>query len=153
LDNYRKLVGQKIRQRRKELGFKTQADLADKIGVDSSRVSRWETGDDFPTDYRAELLTHLKVSEEYLFGEKPAAPPPPDSNSIFEYVKNLEAENKVLKSSALPSDLSLIKRKLINKILDLSDDDASVIDAGGILDGGFSTINEGEVSPGRDRRR
>jgi transcriptional regulator with XRE-family HTH domain len=59
-------VGKKIRARRKELGFKTQADLAVAVGTDASRVSRWESGEEQPRGFRARLIEVLGVDRAFL---------------------------------------------------------------------------------------
>lgn len=58
-----------IRQRRFELGM-TLEDVAQKVGVASSTVQRWESGriENLGRDKIASLATALQVSPEYLLG-------------------------------------------------------------------------------------
>jgi transcriptional regulator with XRE-family HTH domain len=89
--------GNMLRARREEMGFLSQAEFAEALGVDQSRVSRWESGRFSPDEDHLDLICRtLNVSIEY-FAEKPKAEGP-DSKSIFEYVKRLENENASLRA-------------------------------------------------------
>lgn len=48
MDNYKKLVGEKIREFRKGAGFKTQTDLANAMDLDQPRIAKWESGASLP---------------------------------------------------------------------------------------------------------
>lgn len=68
MDNFKRRIGKKIKARRLEVGFDTQAALAKAIHVDQSRVARWESGTNLPdTSLRAELCRALKIDDDYLF--------------------------------------------------------------------------------------
>lgn len=59
-------LGERIRQLRKETGW-SQAELADKIGVDAGRVSRYEAGRITPSaDALIRLAQVLNVSIDHL---------------------------------------------------------------------------------------
>lgn len=63
VDNYKKLVGKKIKARRKELGI-TQDRFAELVGTDQALVSRWETGRTYPDPpLRAAIADVLKASD------------------------------------------------------------------------------------------
>ena len=67
----KKLIGQKIKERRKQLGL-TQEELAELLGVTWSAVSKWEIGDRRPSDKLLQKLAKvLKVSTSYFLEEKP----------------------------------------------------------------------------------
>lgn len=117
LENYKKLVGEKIRKRREEMGFPSQEDLAAALNTDQSRISRWETGRNLPTgDRRKGLLELLKCDEESIFGIDE-----PKINFDFEFiartlgsltltevaheVKRLREENSRIKSD-YPRDVA-----------------------------------------------
>jgi transcriptional regulator with XRE-family HTH domain len=59
-------LGDRIRQLRKEAGW-SQADLGDKIGTDSQRVSRYETGKITPSlDAIIRIAQALNISIDHL---------------------------------------------------------------------------------------
>jgi transcriptional regulator with XRE-family HTH domain len=69
LDNFKRAVGERLRARRIMLGFKTQAKLAKALGVDQSRVARWESGSNLPdSNYRAKIHEVLGTDDDYLMG-------------------------------------------------------------------------------------
>jgi len=64
LGNYKKLIGQKIQDRRIEMGFSTQAAFAKALCIDQSRVSRWESGANVPDpESKSEIMRILKCDE------------------------------------------------------------------------------------------
>jgi len=68
----KKLIGQRIRERRKQLGL-TQEELAERLGVSWSAVSKWEIGDRRPSDKLLQKLAKvLKVSPSYFLEENPS---------------------------------------------------------------------------------
>lgn len=70
MNNIKKLIGQRIRARRIEKGFGNQTLFAKTIGTDTSRVSRWETGEDTPGPiHQAAICKALDCGPE-LFDEK-----------------------------------------------------------------------------------
>lgn len=76
MDNYKRIIGKKIRERRLEMGIKTQGDLAKLLDTDQSRVSRWERGQNLPDQkYRKQLLDIL-ASDENLLDIKETRPKP-----------------------------------------------------------------------------
>lgn len=64
-----KKFGNRLKNRRKKIGFKTQAEFADKLNVDLKTVRNWEQGRNTP-----ELITLIKIcgmlhcSLDYLLG-------------------------------------------------------------------------------------
>lgn len=73
MENFKKAVGKKIKERREFMGYPTQEKLAsafldkEKIKVDRSRISRWETGENFPDpEYREALFRLLDTDESLL---------------------------------------------------------------------------------------
>lgn len=64
---YNQAIGQKIKSRRLELGIKTQAALAELLGVATSQVGRWESGKYRPSpEHYKNLLEVLKIDESYF---------------------------------------------------------------------------------------
>lgn len=67
MKNFKRLVGSKIGRRRQEIGFATQRALAEKLKVDTSRVNRWEMGENLPEGvYKAALLKVLKTDDSIM---------------------------------------------------------------------------------------
>ena len=58
------MLGKMIRERRTQLGM-TQKQLAQKIGVDGSAVSLWESGDRIPSEEAAESLASALNMEHH----------------------------------------------------------------------------------------
>lgn len=86
MDNFKKLIGNRIRERRLEMGIKTQAGLAELCDVDTSRVNRWEVGDNYPDDaFRARLKRVLKVQDSFfdIGPELLAVDASPDAQSLI----------------------------------------------------------------------
>jgi transcriptional regulator with XRE-family HTH domain len=88
-----RLVGQKIRQIRKSRRL-TQADLAARIGVTQSDLSRMESGEyKVGLDILFRILQVFELSMSQFFGE-PAPPEPPPASSFPdepELLRDLEA--------------------------------------------------------------
>lgn len=59
-------IGQRIRERRKAVGFSRQADVAKLIGVDQSTFSDMERGSGFGADVLMTLCGVLKTTPEYI---------------------------------------------------------------------------------------
>jgi transcriptional regulator with XRE-family HTH domain len=103
LDNIRRLLGQKIRERREEKGFKTQGDLAAKLGVDQSRISKWETGANLPDDESKQILkTALEVDDAFF-----------DLGPNGQACDNVIALNEIVSFLAKLADLEPDQRNLI----------------------------------------
>ena len=69
MENVKRLVGKKIRQRREEMGFKTQRALAEAFepAISVSRVTHWEVGDNYPdAPFRETLKSLLKVDDAFF---------------------------------------------------------------------------------------
>ena len=65
--NFKDYIGKKIKKRRKQLGFKTQKDLAAALGTDESRVSRWESGQNIPDrTFKKVICKVLKVDMQFF---------------------------------------------------------------------------------------
>jgi transcriptional regulator with XRE-family HTH domain len=75
-------LGDRIRQLRKEAGW-SQAELGDKIGTDSQRVSRYETGKITPSlDAIVRIAEALNISIDHLLiDDSPATPCTPPSTT------------------------------------------------------------------------
>jgi transcriptional regulator with XRE-family HTH domain len=107
-------LGERIRQLRKEAGL-SQAELADKIGADPGRVSRYEAGRITPSaDALSRLAQTLNVSIDHLLidgiprrplhapgdalGDRLAAVaelPPDDLASLLNIIDGLVAKNRL----------------------------------------------------------
>lgn len=67
LGNIKEAIGLKILTRRKEMGFKTQKALGEAVGVDRTRVSRWESGENLPDPiYRDLLIEKLQLPDNFF---------------------------------------------------------------------------------------
>jgi hypothetical protein len=69
LKKFKRLIGQKIRNRRLELGFDNQDDFAHKIDPELNRenISRWERGVHLPQEkFHKKLFEVLKTDESIL---------------------------------------------------------------------------------------
>lgn len=67
MQSFKKKLGKAIRDRRKEVGYKTQVALAEAIGTDQHTVARWETGVYEPSDAHKDLLKKLlDVSDDFF---------------------------------------------------------------------------------------
>lgn len=65
--NFKIYIGNKIKNRRKEMGFKNQKALAAAMGVDETRISRWESGQNIPDSHlRKTLCRLLKVDNQFF---------------------------------------------------------------------------------------
>jgi transcriptional regulator with XRE-family HTH domain len=84
--NFKKLVGQKIRERRKIMGFQTQDALAKAIGADRTRISRWESGENLPDPVYKEALAKALGVDESFFEDIPS--PAPSTRSELHDVFN-----------------------------------------------------------------
>lgn len=89
-------VGTRIRQRREELGIRTQRELADLIPVASvtnQTVNKWEKGANEPSArYKALLAEALQVDVAYFIAEDPKPPTPnpfPSNGSLGDLVAGL----------------------------------------------------------------
>jgi transcriptional regulator with XRE-family HTH domain len=67
MSNLRKLVGERIRELRKNKNL-SQAELAEKVGVDSTSICKLENGSHFPKEENLEKIAKaLDVEIEDLF--------------------------------------------------------------------------------------
>lgn len=73
-------IGNRIRQRREELGIKTQRELADLIPISSvtnQTINKWEKGAHEPgPQYKALLAKALQVDVAYFIADEPQGPTP-----------------------------------------------------------------------------
>lgn len=64
----KQIFGNRLKNLRKEQG-EMQADLAEELKVDTSMISLWENGKNFPEVKKLiELAEHYNVSTDYLIG-------------------------------------------------------------------------------------
>ncbi|KHD88828.1 MAG: hypothetical protein OM95_06845 [Bdellovibrio sp. ArHS] len=93
MDSLKKKFGKKLQARRKEMGFATQTDLGNRIGVDQPMIARWETGVYYPSgEYKEALKRELKIDDSF-FDEQENT-----DVSIVELLKrieSLEAQSRV----------------------------------------------------------
>jgi transcriptional regulator with XRE-family HTH domain len=66
LEKYKRLIGQKIRTKRKEKGLSQEA-LGNLVGTDQSRIARWERGENLPDPSARVKLIEALETDESLF--------------------------------------------------------------------------------------
>jgi transcriptional regulator with XRE-family HTH domain len=106
LEVFKKRLGKRIKQIRKDRGFSTQADLAEALGTDQVTVGRWEAGIHFPNDeYLEKLLEVLSIGEDELFGSDSAVSP--TLKELTNVIQNQESAIRELKSilRRIPPDI------------------------------------------------
>ena len=115
LKNFKRLVGQKIQERRVQMGFKTQGALAEKLGIDTSRVSDWERGAHLPQGkLKDELLKLLKSDESLIdidLDDSPGEPPSEVQAIAKEVANQLQA-----KAPVLPKGYLIIKESDLEEL-------------------------------------
>lgn len=70
METFKKIVGKRIARRRKDkdVDLPSQKKLAKAMGIDRTRVAKWESGANLPTgELKQTLLRVLKTTEEELF--------------------------------------------------------------------------------------
>lgn len=93
-------LGRNIFERRKELGW-TQAELAEKIGVDTETVSRFERGSNLPSLSRLETLASvLGVPLSKLIAQS-SHQPNTQAEVITEWLAALESNDREFVMDAL----------------------------------------------------
>jgi transcriptional regulator with XRE-family HTH domain len=76
-------VGRLIKDRRKELGFKTQESLAVAIGTEQPTVARWESGVYFPSEeYIEKLKVALDVTDDFFYSSGSTQQSDKNKNSV-----------------------------------------------------------------------
>lgn len=91
LKKIRKRIGELIAQRRTELGYKTQAEFAEALETDQSKISRWENGVNLPEGKSLQKVCEaLQISEDYF--DKAIEAPPLNAQAIYEYIRDMEAQ-------------------------------------------------------------
>lgn len=126
LNSYKKLVGDRIRLRRIELGYSSQDKLADALhkagakNIDQSRVSRWESGASLPSpEFRPFLLRALKMSEDQLFARLvPATPPEPPEPFSAEWTEVARLLTALVEASPLRQLIALYVATFDSQYLD-----------------------------------
>lgn len=84
------------------MGFKTQAELGAKLGVDQPMIARWETGIYYPSeDYRGALKSLLQVDDSFFIDE-----PHRNTDQLAEMIKRIESlESQLQKPKGAKSEL------------------------------------------------
>lgn len=121
MKDFKSVVARRIKAARVAAGYGSQAALADDLGVDQSRVARWESGENLPRgSHRANLLKALHKKEIEIFGHEEASPTvasQPVSPDIIEAIERGAAQVLAGKTDDLSDD----KRELIALIPRLED--------------------------------
>lgn len=90
MEVYKQFFSRRLRHARKKTPL-TQADLGEKVGVEPSTVSRWESGKDMPEDSRLpDIAKHLGVTIEELTGTAPPVASTVGEMTPFELEKMLQ---------------------------------------------------------------
>lgn len=127
MNPYKKLVGERIRRRREELGFESQGRLADILhqlgakAVDQSRISRWESGASLPSEkFEPFLLAALRMTRDQLFSQLEAHVP--SKEEIQKAVSMKVAEKRAEYGADIPAQMNEIKEmiKELQKPVDIS---------------------------------
>lgn len=69
LENFKRLIGKKLRERRTELGFENQDDFAQKIdpGLNRETVSKWERGINLPQEHYQQRICEVLKTDLSFF--------------------------------------------------------------------------------------
>lgn len=88
------LLGRNITERRKHLGW-TQADLAEKLGVDSETISRFERGSNLPSLLRLEKLALIMDAPLAALLAESSAHPLDQSRVLAELIGKLDEKDRL----------------------------------------------------------
>ena len=88
------MLGRKITERRKHLGW-TQADLAEKLGVDSETISRFERGSNLPSLLRLEKLALVLGAPLAELLAESSAHPQDQSRVLAELIGKLSEKDRL----------------------------------------------------------
>ena len=87
-------LGERIYEERKKHGL-SQGDLADKLGISTKAVSKWETGESQPTIENINRLSEIfGVTSDYLIGGKAINAANQDKHGNFQYLEDQKARRK-----------------------------------------------------------
>lgn len=100
-------IGQRIKERRKELGISAD-DLAGRLGKDRSTIYRYEKGDieNLPLDILEPIATALSTTPQYLMG--------------WDNSQNNDAA--IMQKQPINDGLSMRKKAFMQKVETMSDD-------------------------------
>lgn len=111
---YKDLFSQRFKEARRRSGLK-QWEIAEKVGVEPSTVSRWETGADMPDDTRLpEICNALGIPLSYFSdaSTKPTPPQPDPSwqelSRFVQHYLDAEPERRLLALYILTDDESYL---------------------------------------------
>lgn len=83
--------GERIRRLREEEGY-TRAELAEKIGISETALSKWEGDKQEPTKNLFELTEALEVSKDYILnGKEPENPDLTVTSNEYRLIKKFRA--------------------------------------------------------------
>ena len=115
----KKRIGKAISARRKEVGFKTQVELGEAVGVDQTFVSKWETGAYKPSEIYIEKLKEvLKVGDDFF------TTPPIDSEDMgytTQGISDLVKAETSEQVSKMKNTHDKLLEKLVNRIDELEE--------------------------------
>lgn len=116
-------VGLKLRQRRIEKGFKSQEALANALGLDKSRISRWENGHDRPTEKKEELYFLLDIDDSFFDpsnnSDKTTTPGDMSDEELERLISKVISKTEALKKGDKDSPQNSeekLRQDLINRI-------------------------------------
>lgn len=95
MDDLRKVVGQRLKERRLKKGFKSQKAFAEALGTDQSTVGRWEAGLFLPaTSYLEKIYSLLGTDQLDLFGisTEEARPETPTQAAMAQVIAEQQKE-------------------------------------------------------------
>ncbi len=113
----KKSVGKKIAAARKNAGFKTQANFAEKLSTDTSTVGRWEAGVYLPSeDFWQKIYSLTNTSEKDFVENSQLSEKQTDIKKIMlealeqDRNTNLQLENSLKEISKLKEEIEQLKK-------------------------------------------
>lgn len=110
MGNFKVIIGKKLQKRRIEMGFKTQESLADKLGADTSMVTKWENGKHMPDPlYQVKMCELLGLPDDFFTEVSTVQEAPPSAlDLINKRLEDLERKVSASRNTDAENLLSLV---------------------------------------------